>query len=194
MSQPPTPPGLSPQPQAPGYPVQQPPPPGFPVQQQPPVLQQPPKKLKRFGWAPLAAVIGLLVGGALGSATSSTDEVGQPTTTATVTVTAKASEPTGEPSATESATKAPEAKKTSKPKPEPKPEPAQSVSKTPMGQDRQEAQQLQRQQVHHLRPGQPVRLGHWRRQLSRRHRASQHHELRILRWREHAAHWQREAA
>jgi hypothetical protein len=48
-----------------------------------------PKK-KRFGWAPLAALIGLIVGGALGSAANDTDGTASPTATVTVTATATA--------------------------------------------------------------------------------------------------------
>jgi len=51
---------------------------------------------KRFGWAPLAALIGLIVGGALGSATNETDGIASPTATVTVTATTPATTKTAE--------------------------------------------------------------------------------------------------
>jgi hypothetical protein len=82
-----------------------------------------PKK-KRFGWAPLAALIGLAVGGAL-SATNETNGTASPTATVTVTATAATtSKTTEEPS--------PKPTETTKPilkKQEPKTEPATRVSK-----------------------------------------------------------------
>jgi hypothetical protein len=54
------------------------PPPGLAQAQMQPGPIAPPKK-KRFGWAPLAAVIGLLVGGALGSAANETNGTVAPT-------------------------------------------------------------------------------------------------------------------
>jgi hypothetical protein len=84
----------------------------------------PPKK-KRFGWAPLAAIIGLVVGGALGSASNETDGTASPTATVTVTATATAtSKATEDPS--------PKPTKTTKPTPKkqkPNTEPAARVSK-----------------------------------------------------------------
>ena len=65
MTQPPGPPM-----QPPGHPPM--PPPGPPQPQMQPGTMVAPKK-KRFGWAPLAAIIGLAVGGALGSATNETN-------------------------------------------------------------------------------------------------------------------------
>jgi hypothetical protein len=83
-----------------------------------------PKK-KRFGWAPLAAIIGLLVGGALGSATNETNGTASPTPTVTVTATAAATSTTTE-------NPSPKPTKTTRPtqkKREPKSEPAVRVSK-----------------------------------------------------------------
>jgi hypothetical protein len=84
----------------------------------------PPKK-KRFGWAPLAAIIGLVVGGALGSASNETDGTASPTPTVTVTATATATAKTTE-------NPSPKRTKATKPTPkkqEPKTEPAARVSK-----------------------------------------------------------------
>jgi hypothetical protein len=83
-----------------------------------------PKK-KRFGWAPLAAIVGLAVGGALGSATNDTGGTASPMATVTVTATAAApSKAAKKPS--------PEPTKTTKPAPkkkEPEAQPAVRVSK-----------------------------------------------------------------
>jgi hypothetical protein len=81
---------------------------------------------KRFGWAPLAALIGLIVGGALGSATNETDGIASPTATVTVTATIAATTKTAEepsPKPTKST------KPTPKKKQEPQTEPAARVSK-----------------------------------------------------------------
>jgi hypothetical protein len=119
--------------QPPGPPMQQAGPPmqppshgpmGMPPAQTQQGLIVPPKK-KRFGWAPLAAVIGLLVGGAVGSAANETSGTAAPTATVTVTATATAtSKATEDPS--------PKPTKTTKPTPkkhEPRIESAARVSK-----------------------------------------------------------------
>jgi hypothetical protein len=98
--------------------------PGAPQAQMQPGSIVPPKK-KRFGWAPLAALVGLAVGGALGSATNDTGGTALPTATVTVTATAAApSKAAKKPS--------PEPTKTTKPAPkkkEPEAQPAVRVSK-----------------------------------------------------------------
>jgi hypothetical protein len=60
------------------------PPPGSPQAQMQPGPMVAPKK-KRLGWTPLAALIGLIVGGALGGATNDTRGTASPTATVTVT-------------------------------------------------------------------------------------------------------------
>jgi hypothetical protein len=115
--------------QPPGPPMQPPgdapmPPPGMPQAQVQPRPIVPPKK-KRFGWAPLAAIIGLAVGGALGSASNETNGTTSPTATVTVTATATAtSKATDEPSP-----KPTKATKPTRKKQEPKSEPAARISK-----------------------------------------------------------------
>jgi hypothetical protein len=102
---PPTQPFPQPQPQ-PWPPQGMPPHGGQPPSGYVPVQQQP-KKPKRLGWAPLALVIGLAVGGIFGSIGDGTATTAEPTATVTVTETAEAETgPT----------------KTVKPKPKPEPQ------------------------------------------------------------------------
>jgi hypothetical protein len=133
MTQPPgppmQPPGHTPMPapgamQPPGQTPMPMPAPGVPQSQMQPGPIVPPKK-KRFGWAPLAAIVGLVVGGALGSAANETGGTASPT--ATVTVTAAAAAPS-----TATQNPSPEPTKTTKPAPkkkEPEAQPAKQVSK-----------------------------------------------------------------
>jgi hypothetical protein len=182
MPQPPTPPEPPtqplPQPQS-----QQGMPPGGPQPPYGPVpAQQPPKKAKRFGWPTLiiTAVVALGLGGIVGGAGDATPTA-EPAATATVTETQQASEPSQEPEPT---TK-PEPKKTTKPAP--KPEPAQRVTK------REWAKVVKNPDNYigerYIIYGQVTQFDSATGDdnFLADTAPSQHHGLRLLRWREHPA-------